>query len=119
MSSTTWIKDLTTEEFNLDFTYILNQLNQQDGYCLQELYDKFCSFKVNPIVNPTITIDSAEKAVSASLCINYSKGLSDNNGKFTSKNLDKLVSLGLLFSKDNVHYGLTVLGLSLLKQVRG
>jgi hypothetical protein len=113
-----WINDLPVDNTSA-FATVKALLNQQDGLCLEE-FNSFMLSKVNEGVTyqlseeREVVIDSVESAIKYRLCFNMNDLDLDSNSNINKGCLLKLKNLGLIYTIDEINFGLTKLGLDFI-----
>jgi hypothetical protein len=112
------------------FDTILSSLTQQEGECLQLLYDTFQQYLINnPIkqfdrgsfleepLKEVYVIDNIRSSVNVAAHFSIKALLSnpDFSTVLDSNNLKRLKVLGLIQSNDDMHYGFTSLGIDFIE----
>lgn len=124
-----WTTQLSTTPVSA-FDTILSSLTQQEGECLQLLYDTFQQYLTDKPIKrldrgnflgeqpkEQYVIDNLRSSVNAAACFSI-KGLLNNPDLSTtldSNNLKRLKILGLIWSNDDLHYGFTPLGVDFIE----
>jgi len=117
-----WINDLSADNTTA-FATIKGLLRQQDGLCLEE-FISFIRNKLNQGVaqntsdEVTVIIDSVDLAIKYKLCFNMEDLDKDSNSSIYTACLLRLKNLGLVYSIDEINFGLTALGVDFIEAMQ-